>query len=107
MLTVHGAKGLLCPPTVRAFTSWHDVHSCPLELSRTRKFCESLSIACTCGEWQLIQSTLFASSFTAGSPVVWVAASDANRSGASTNGNFKLNGCEPCRLVPNMSALFM
>src|SRR5215469_15937258 len=106
MLPGHCTNGLLCPLTVLGFTSWHDRQSCPLELSRTRKFFEIASTICECGVWQLVHSTLLLTNFTAPveSAVVWLEAKDCTRSGASTIGVFRLNGCEPCRSVPNLSA---
>ena len=109
MLPDHCDKGLLCPSTVRGFTSWQDKHSCPLELSRTKKFFETASTICECGVWQLVHSTLLLINFTApvGSAVVWLVVSDLTRSGASTMGVFRLNGWEPSRSVPNLSTGYM
>src|SRR6266567_6089543 len=109
MLPVHCASGLICPLTVRGFTSWHARQSCPAEPSRTRKFCEIWSIDCTCGAWQLVHSTLLPIRFTcfSGSAVVWLELNDDTRSGESTIGSLRLKGCEPCRLPLNTSAAFI
>src|SRR5208282_1522597 len=83
-------------------------HICPFELSRTRKFCATLSIPCTCGEWQLVHSILPFISFTApvGSAVTPFDTSDATRLAASFRGSTRLKGCEPVSVVPNESTLF-
>src|SRR5215472_14555711 len=106
MLPAHCVSGLLCPLTVRGFTSWHARHIWPLELSRTRKFFDAISILCACGVWQLVHSTSLLMSFTApvGSAVVWLVVSDCTRSGASTIGVFRLKGCDTDKSVPNLSA---
>src|SRR5450755_1663086 len=107
MLPVYPAKGLICPCTMRV-GSWQARHICALELSRTRKFCAILSIACTCGLWQLVHSIFPLMSFTApaGSAVLPCATRDDWRFEASFSGSTRLNGCEPVKVVPKESTLF-
>src|SRR5579883_2131890 len=107
MLPVHPVSGFTCPVSVRA-GSWHARHICPLELSRTRKFCATVSMPCTCGLWQLVHSIFPFTSLTApvGSAVTPCAASDAARSGESLIGNTRLKGWDPLRLVVKTSMLF-
>src|SRR5579862_8009191 len=107
MLLVKPARGFICPTTTR-LGSWHAMHICALELSRTRKFCAILSMFWLCGSWQLVHSMLPLTSFTApvGSAVVPCVARDETRLEASFIGNTRLKGCEPVSVVPKESALF-
>src|ERR1039458_7878345 len=104
MLFDHADKGLICPWTTR-FGSWHDRHICPLELSRTRKFCAIWSMFWVWGLWQLVHSTLPLISFTlcSGSAVVPCDTRDAARSAVSLMGVTRLKGCELVRSVPKAS----
>src|ERR1700690_3911785 len=54
----HGTSGFGALPTVRGVVPWQARHIDPTELSRTRKFSETLSRSWTCGLWQLSHSTL-------------------------------------------------
>ena len=57
-LVGHGTSGFGALLTVRGEVPWQDRHIEPPELSRTRKFKETVSPFWTCGLWQLSHSTL-------------------------------------------------
>ena len=63
-LVDQSASGLTWPPIVR-LGSWQARQSWPFELSFTRKFSDTGSLACTCGLWHDVHSTLPLISFTA------------------------------------------
>src|SRR5947208_16971932 len=94
MLPVHCDNGLFCPFTVRGSVDWQARHICPFELSRTRKFCDMRAIDCTCGEWQLVHSTLPLINWTAlvGPAGGCAVVSAGCRSGASVIGRSRLQG---------------
>src|SRR5579871_1269237 len=108
MLVLNPVSGFTLPCTTR-LGSWQARHNCAFELSITRKFCAILSVACTCGLWQLVHSTFRLISFTL--PVVSAVlpcdTSDATRSGESFIGTTRLNGWEPVKFVPNASMSFI
>src|SRR5579862_3257500 len=108
MLVLHPASGLTLPDITR-LGSWQARHIAPFELSRTRKFCESKSLACTCALWQVLHSTFPLMSFTApnGSAVLPCATSDATRSTESFIGKAMLKGCEGCRFAPKTSCVYI
>src|SRR5579883_2289005 len=64
MLVVHPASGFVCPVITR-FGSWHAMHNCPFDPSRNRKVGVTLSMACKLGVWQVVQSKLPLTNFTA------------------------------------------
>src|ERR1035441_6483958 len=107
MLTLQPTSGFASffPPILVRVGSWHARHISPLELSRTRKFVDSLSIDCTCGLWHEVHSTLPFTRCTAPalSAVLPPAAKLEVRLMLSFSGLTRLNGCELCRLVPNWS----
>src|SRR5215469_17632393 len=108
MLFVQPASGFTWPCTAR-LGSWQARHNWPFELSRTRKFCATRSIDCTCGSWQLVHSTLPFTSFTApvASAVLPCETSDAARLAVSFSGVTRLKGCDPVSVVPNESRLYI
>src|SRR5579875_1396200 len=107
MPTGHPAKGFtwFLPPMLVRVGSWQAKHICPPELSRTRKFMDSLSTACTWGLWQEVHSTLPLTSCTAPvlSPVLPAATRLAVRSILSCIGLIRLKACELCNCVPKLS----
>src|SRR5271165_1849777 len=89
--------------------SWQERQSWPLELSRTRKFGDTVSVDCTCAWWQLVHSTLPLISATV---CVWSrvrppATIEAAKSGESFSGIIRLVGWEPWKLVPKISPDFI
>src|SRR5579864_2286188 len=108
MLVLHPARGFTLPD-VRRLGSWQARHIAPLELSRTRKFCDRRSLACTWALWQEVHSIFPLMSFTApmGSAVFPCATSEATRSTESFRGNAMLKGCDGCRFAPNTSCVYM
>src|SRR5450631_3723852 len=106
MLLGQPASWLTWPCRVRV-GSWQARHICPLELSRTRNCCASLSLYCTWGSWQLVHSTFPLTSFTfpVGSAVLPCDTREATRFEASFIGVTRLNGCELLRFCPNESPL--